>query len=242
MFVYQKVRARNFPRAWGYIQAVQALPLLVGPPLSCQLSLIGGGGYFVSACAVLLASLTLFLVNAHKSRLRRRQRARRHAHNLDLASGLLAPDHLGELGTKLGAKEEERRVSLTYTDYFPVPPPHMLTSHNSLDHILDFKKPELTCISEEGIADMDLPDNLLDELELMDGITSCNKVENYLMLSEYEQNLLKETEGPVGLIGGRRGRRWSLVRGERRRSLGRGTMGQQGRRNRSITTIDEASA
>ena len=33
------------------------------------------------------------------------------------------------------------------------------------------------------------------------------KVENYLMLSEYEQNLLKETEGPVGLIGGRRGRR-----------------------------------
>ena len=34
------------------------------------------------------------------------------------------------------------------------------------------------------------------------------KVENYLMLSEYEQNLLKETEGPVGLIGGRRGRRW----------------------------------
>ena len=229
MYVYQKVRARNFPRAWGYIQAVQALPLLVGPPLSCQLSLIGGAGYFVSACAVLLASLTLFLVNAHKSRLRRRQRARRHAHNLDLASGLLAPDHLGELGTKLGAKEEERRVSLTYTDYFPVPPPHMLTSHNSLDQILDFKKPELTCISEEGIADMDLPDNLLDELELMDGITSCNKVmsstitattiitiihliimikvENYLMLSEYEQNLLKETEGPVGLIGGRRGRR-----------------------------------
>ena len=33
--------------------------------------------------------------------------------------------------------------------------------------------------------------------------------------------------------------RWSLVRGERRRSLGRGN---QARRNRSITTIDEASA
>ena len=202
MYVYQKVRARNFPRAWGYIQAVQALPTLLGPPLSCQLSLLGGGGYYISACCVLLGSLVLFLVNVHKSRLRRRQRKRRHKHNLDLASGLLAPD-LADMGSC--RKEEERKLSLTYADYFP-PPPH-LTSHNSLDHILDFKKPELTCISEEGIADMDLPDNLLDELELMDGITSCNKVENYLMLSEYEQNLLKETEGPVGVLGGRRGRR-----------------------------------
>ncbi len=40
----------------------------------------------------------------------------------------------------------------------------------------DLKKPELTCISEEGIADMDLPDNILDELEYLDNITSCNKV------------------------------------------------------------------
>jgi hypothetical protein len=38
-------------------------------------------------------------------------------------------------------------------------------------------KPELTCISEEGIADMDLPDNLLDDLDYIgDCITSCNKV------------------------------------------------------------------
>lgn len=39
---------------------------------------------------------------------------------------------------------------------------------------------ELTCISEEGIADMDLPDNLLDDLDFenddIDIITSCNKV------------------------------------------------------------------
>ena len=42
----------------------------------------------------------------------------------------------------------------------------------------DLKKPELTCISEEGIADMDLPDNILEELEYLDNITSCNKVNN----------------------------------------------------------------
>ena len=50
----------------------------------------------------------------------------------------------------------------------------MYQSQNSLDEILD-KKPELTCVSEEGIADMDLPDNILEELEYLDNITSCNK-------------------------------------------------------------------
>lgn len=41
-------------------------------------------------------------------------------------------------------------------------------------------KPELTCISEEGIADMDLPDNLFDDFDYIgDCITSCNKVRNY---------------------------------------------------------------
>lgn len=38
-------------------------------------------------------------------------------------------------------------------------------------------KAELTCISEEGIADMDLPDNLFDDFDYIgDCITSCNKV------------------------------------------------------------------
>lgn len=42
-------------------------------------------------------------------------------------------------------------------------------------------KPELTCISEEGIADMDLPDNLFEDFDYIgDCITSCNKVFKYL--------------------------------------------------------------
>jgi hypothetical protein len=79
------------------------------------------------------------------------------------------------------------------------------------DDIIDLKKPELTIYSEEGIADMDLPDNLLmmDDLEYLDNITSCNKVENCLMLSEYEQNLIKETESPNSH---RRSRKWSLFK------------------------------
>ena len=48
-------------------------------------------------------------------------------------------------------------------------------------------KPELTCISEEGIADMDLPDNLLDDLDYVgDCITSCNKV-GFMEVGDSEQ-------------------------------------------------------
>lgn len=62
------------------------------------------------------------------------------------------------------------------------------------DHIEECAdKPELTCISEEGIADMDLPDNLLDDLDYAgECISSCNKVEKYLVLSEFENNLNAE--------------------------------------------------
>lgn len=50
-------------------------------------------------------------------------------------------------------------------------------SDGAVEPINGLDKPELTCISEEGIADMDLPDNLLDDLDYVgDCITSCNKV------------------------------------------------------------------
>jgi hypothetical protein len=55
----------------------------------------------------------------------------------------------------------------------------------------ELKKPELTCISEEGIADMDLPDNLLDDLDYIgDCITSCNKVSNAWVLRQLCRNLM----------------------------------------------------
>ncbi len=41
-------------------------------------------------------------------------------------------------------------------------------------------------ISEEGIADMDLPDNILDELDYLDNITSCNKVSRDVIVAELQ--------------------------------------------------------
>lgn len=49
-------------------------------------------------------------------------------------------------------------------------------------------KPELTCISEEAMMD-----NIFDDY-VDDCITSCNKEEKYLMLSEFENNLINTQE------------------------------------------------
>ena len=107
---------------------------------------------------------------------------------------------------------------LSFTDQDDILPPVALLSHQrsfTYDDIIDTmkNKPELTLFSEEeGIADMDLPDHLfMEELEYLDNITSCNKVENCLMLSEYEQNLIKETESPPPKSDHKR-RKWSLFR------------------------------
>lgn len=52
-------------------------------------------------------------------------------------------------------------------------------------------KPELTCISEEGIADMDLPDNLFEDFDYIgDCITSCNKVISIFPFSKIIQSYL----------------------------------------------------
>ena len=41
----------------------------------------------------------------------------------------------------------------------------------------------------------------MDDMDFLEGITSCNKVENVVMLSEYEQNLSKEKEDNSDLPG-----------------------------------------
>ena len=77
----------------------------------------------------------------------------------------------------------------------------------------------------------------LDEMEYLENITSCNKVENVVMLSEFEQNLLKECEDFGGSESGnaplhgatgaspshnrkyktKSGKRWSMFHGQKDR-------------------------
>ena len=69
---------------------------------------------------------------------------------------------------------------------------------------------------EEGLEMCDLEYEMCEEMEdqmvMVDNITSCNVVDNYLMLDEYEQNLSKEHEQPPAGSAGRRLRKWSLAR------------------------------
>ncbi|KAH1029107.1 hypothetical protein HUJ05_002406 [Dendroctonus ponderosae] len=228
MYTYERVRARHFSRTWGYVQFSQALPLAIGVPFSGREmfpnpptgSLAKGSiagylneefghraGYYFSAVCTLIGSLALFLTDLH------RHRISHHKHTRENGTRHLCMNDACPQSRKLSFSQEpdnDQPLAGAATAYIlgaELGTPHSgaLISDNVL---VSADKGELTCISEEGIADMDLPDDLLDDLDYIgDCITSCNKVENYLMLSEFENNLVAEMPS----ILDRRGRRWSLA-------------------------------
>jgi len=64
MFLYQKVRARNFGLAWGWVQCAQAVPTLLSLPVSCYLTRAWGSraSHFLSAACLVIASAALSLI------------------------------------------------------------------------------------------------------------------------------------------------------------------------------------
>ncbi|GLV44010.1 hypothetical protein CBL_12694 [Carabus blaptoides fortunei] len=258
MYTYERVRARNFARTWGFVQCSQAIPIAIGVPISGYMNVGCGGkaGYYFSSTCVLVGSLTLFFIDLHRRNLSRHKHTRangtRHlcvSENCPQRRRLSftqEPDNDGG-----GAAAGAAAAALVLGAELAGPAP----GDGLIDNLGAVDKPELTCISEEGIADMDLPDNLLDDLDYIgDCITSCNKVENYLMLSEFENNLIAE----MPVILDRRGRRWSLARSRQTQgtteessvaeepknnssSNGKWRVGQSQPNSRVITVIDEAS-
>ncbi|XP_046638831.1 monocarboxylate transporter 2-like isoform X4 [Daphnia pulicaria] len=237
MFVYQRVRARNFARAWSFVQASQALPLVCGIPFTGFLSTEYGQetAYYASSAFVFSGSLALFIIDlrkyvlshshshSHKHQHRKKQKGANRPRtpkvasepNTDGAGGgsvvvdgeicridvdgiEVQPDEDEEDPCPPSCKSRIRRDSLAEEEINL--PPLTLLQQTSLVLAQLGELPygaaaaELTCISEEGIADMDIPDHLLEELDFAaDCITSCDKVENYLMLSEYENNLIQQS-------------------------------------------------
>ncbi|CAG0920204.1 unnamed protein product [Notodromas monacha] len=266
MFTFEKVRARNFPRAWGFVQCSQALPIVIGVPFSGYINVSFGGkaGYYMSAASVLAGGATLFLINIRRRRaaakvgkrnvasplskqqltppsarnpsgdnapwckqliaeaaaelstksshspgkLNLSSRDFERGHVMDTAVGeMLDLDLLDDVETRqaLALLRQAAVASSSGSKIVRAAAAHHLASLSALSSLLDIKasghhqhNKELTCISEEGIADMDLPDNLLDDLDIdldididlaADCITSCNQMENYLLMSEFEANL-----------------------------------------------------
>ncbi|KAG5871507.1 hypothetical protein JTB14_027170 [Gonioctena quinquepunctata] len=253
MYTYERVRARNFARTWGFVQCSQAIPIAFGVPFSGYMNEKCGdrAGYYFSSTCVLIGSLTLFLIDLH------RRKISRHKHTRENGTRHLCVSETCPQRRKLSFSQEPENNEGGVTAGAAAAALVLGTDLGAnqggplLDNIvLSNEKPELTCISEEGIADMDLPDNLLDDLDYIgDCITSCNKVENYLMLSEFENNLIAE----MPVILDRKGRRWSLARSkvaqnneevinEEENGVSKGN----GNRwkvfpNRVITVIDESS-
>ncbi|KAL1398740.1 hypothetical protein pipiens_008723 [Culex pipiens pipiens] len=207
MYTYEKVRARNFARAWGFVQFSQAIPIALGVPISGYMNVGGSGkaGYYFSSACALLGSLAMFLIDLH------RRNVSRHKHTRANGTRQLCVSETCPQRRKLSfSQEPDNEPGIITGNTAMMIGPELLIpqlSDGAVEPINGLDKPELTCISEEGIADMDLPDNLLDDLDYVgDCITSCNKVENYLMLSEFENNL--SAEAPVLLD--KRGRKLSL--------------------------------
>ena len=264
MYLFEKVRARNFANAWGFVQFSQGVSILLGVPITGYINDLCGCkmGYFFSAVCVLSGGLMMTFIDIHK-RINRAKRRRRHKRDtMSEDPGSVSHHDTAEHEKYPDEKynNKERRNSFPEEEDEEVFIPELVRGERDFEDLDVHKKPELTCISEEGIADMELPDNLLDELEILENITSCNKVENYLMLSEYEQNLSKENDSDGGGGGGclaegqgKRARRWSFMRpggGDERpggvqRRRGNTGPGRRGWRHntsaRQITTIEEDS-
>ncbi|XP_012232564.1 uncharacterized protein [Linepithema humile] len=262
MYTYERVRARNFARTWGFVQCSQAIPIAIGVPISGYINVGCGGkaGYYFSSTCVLVGSFTLFFIDLHRRNLSKHKHTRANGTKHICASDSCPqrrrpsfsqePENEGPHVAAAGAAGATAAALVLGADLTPA-------QGEPID-VLVADKPELTCISEEGIADMDLPDNLLEELDYIgDCITSCNKVENYLMLSEFENNLIAE----MPIITDRRGRRWSVARSKTSHSNCGQASGMQSTTDeantkpkwrftnvphntntRMITVIDEASA
>lgn len=60
VFVFDKVRARNFNTAWGFLSAVQSLPLFFGIPITGELVKNGYCSRSTSICLVQLSQISHF--------------------------------------------------------------------------------------------------------------------------------------------------------------------------------------
>lgn len=128
------------------------------------------GFYFAAAC-IFTGGAILFLIDVHKRNVRRQKS--------NAMSSTFDPSDSDRRDDKKGFYS--RRVSLQ-----DIATAKMMAKQHLANELLH--KQELTCISEEVIMD-----NYLDDY-VDDCITSCNKEEKYLMLSEFENNLINTQE------------------------------------------------
>ena len=68
VYTLEKVRVRQFPRGWGFVQGVKFLPILLGSPLSAYINAGDSpkGGFFLSLACLLVGGTCLFAMRCFK--------------------------------------------------------------------------------------------------------------------------------------------------------------------------------
>ncbi|XP_043207248.1 monocarboxylate transporter 12-like [Amphibalanus amphitrite] len=203
VYTFERVRARNFSRAWSLVQAAGALSSLLAAPVTGYINRSSPkAGYYFSSVMVLLSACVFFMMNFYRKRLKKMDTTLSYTTvDSQLSSGHgechLSAEHESS-GGGAGAAHQgvctcaipPEEGSAHSAGAFQRAPPlqrigKSISFANSVD-VLDDKLLErgpdgLTCISEEG---------LLDQLENYsyffpgDCITSCDKVENFLLQTE----------------------------------------------------------
>lgn len=68
VYIFERVRARNFSQAWSFVQCSQSIPIVIGVNfaefLNCHVA--HKSGYLFGFFCVLSGSVLLFLVDVHK--------------------------------------------------------------------------------------------------------------------------------------------------------------------------------
>ncbi|KAF4532380.1 hypothetical protein B566_EDAN004461 [Ephemera danica] len=72
MYVLERVRARHFTRTWGYVQGAEAIPALLGIPITGYINQSHPkAGYYFSSFFTLLGAALLLMMNCYKRTVRR---------------------------------------------------------------------------------------------------------------------------------------------------------------------------
>ena len=161
MYIYEKARARNFAKAWSFVQCSAAIPNCLGVPIVGYIN-VGFGtkaGYYLSATCVLIGSVTLFLIDVHKRTMQKKSR-----HKVEETLTQVAPTAAVMVPTV-------RKDSLTGDDFLPSKV--FLKTQRSFEYGNLVELNKHLWASGDGVG---VPDDILLELENLDNITSCNKV------------------------------------------------------------------
>ncbi|XP_054721243.1 monocarboxylate transporter 2-like [Uloborus diversus] len=162
--VFEKVRARNYARTWSFLQWSQAVPSFIGIPVIYHLNEVLG-----SKRGYYISSAVVFLGSMSLFFIDMHKSHIRKQKQLELENN-------AEAALKRAA--EAKRLSQDTLAEIPAP-----KEYGDLR-----KAQELTCVSEEMLVENCMEDYI------DDCITSCNKEEKFLMLSEFENNLFKTDE------------------------------------------------